>query len=88
VLLGVGTTGLALANAPQWSQSFFTGVVLIAALAVTGMQRRQAAKGSDVKPTSMFPWVRRKEEREEREELQLALASSNGSSTKSYAKEP
>jgi ribose transport system permease protein len=40
LLLGTGTTGLALANAPQWSGSMFVGVVLIAALAVTGLQRR------------------------------------------------
>jgi ribose transport system permease protein len=40
MLLGTGTTGLALANAPQWSASMFVGVVLIASLAVTGIQRR------------------------------------------------
>jgi ribose transport system permease protein len=40
LLLGTGTTGLALANAPQWSASMFVGVVLIASLAVTGIQRR------------------------------------------------
>jgi ribose transport system permease protein len=40
LLLGTGTTGLALAAAPQWSQAMFVGVVLIAALAVTGIQRR------------------------------------------------
>ena len=40
LLLGTGVTGLALANAPQWSGDMFVGVVLIAALAVTGMQRR------------------------------------------------
>jgi ribose transport system permease protein len=40
LLLGTGTTGLALAAAPQWAQSMFVGVVLIAALAVTGIQRR------------------------------------------------
>jgi ribose transport system permease protein len=42
LLLGTGTTGLALAAAPQWSQDMFVGVVLIAALAVTGLQRRTA----------------------------------------------
>jgi ribose transport system permease protein len=42
LLLGTGVTGLALANAPQWSGDMFVGVVLIAALAVTGMQRRGA----------------------------------------------
>jgi ribose transport system permease protein len=42
LLLGTGVTGLALANAPQWSGDMFVGVVLIAALAVTGLQRRTA----------------------------------------------
>ena len=40
LLLGTGVTGLGLADAPQWSSSMFVGVVLIAALAVTGIQRR------------------------------------------------
>ena len=40
LLIGTGTTGLGLASAPQWSTDMFVGVVLIAALAVTGMQRR------------------------------------------------
>ena len=40
LLLGTGTTGLGLANAPQWSADMFVGVVLIASLAVTGIQRR------------------------------------------------
>ena len=40
LLLGTGTTGLALANAPQWSADMFVGLVLIASLAVTGIQRR------------------------------------------------
>lgn len=50
LLLGTGTTGLALAAAPQWSQSMFVGIVLIAALAVTGIQRRTSvtARGSGV----------------------------------------
>jgi ribose transport system permease protein len=50
LLLGTGTTGLALAAAPQWSQAMFVGVVLIAALAVTGLQRRTAvaSRGSGV----------------------------------------
>jgi len=50
LLLGTGTTGLALAAAPQWSQSMFVGIVLIAALAVTGLQRRTAvsSRGSGV----------------------------------------
>jgi ribose transport system permease protein len=45
LLLGTGTTGLGLANAPQWAGAMFVGVVLIAALAVTGLQRRTGAAG-------------------------------------------
>ena len=40
LLLGTGTVGLGLANAPQWAADMFVGVVLIASLAVTGVQRR------------------------------------------------
>ena len=40
--LGTGVTGLALANAPQWAGDMFVGIVLIAALALTGLQRRTA----------------------------------------------
>jgi ribose transport system permease protein len=49
LLLGTGTTGLGLANAPQWSSALFVGVVLIAALMVTGLQRRTtlAARAPD-----------------------------------------
>jgi ribose transport system permease protein len=43
LLLGTGTTGLGLANAPQWAANMFVGVVLIASLAVTGIQRRATA---------------------------------------------
>jgi ribose transport system permease protein len=42
LLLGTGTTGLGLASAPQWAANMFVGVVLIAALAVTGIQRRSS----------------------------------------------
>jgi ribose transport system permease protein len=42
VLLGTGTTGLGLANQPQWVQDVFRGVVLIASLALTGLQVRRA----------------------------------------------
>jgi ribose transport system permease protein len=45
-LLGVGTTGLGLAGTPAWTESMFTGVVLITALAVTGVQRRTAITSS------------------------------------------
>jgi ribose transport system permease protein len=54
LLLGTGTTGLGLANAPQWSGSLFVGIVLIAALTVTGLQRRTtlAARPVDDPSTS------------------------------------
>jgi ribose transport system permease protein len=52
LLLGTGTTGLALANAPQWAANMFIGVVLIASLAVTGIQRR-ATTGR-----GRFAWAR------------------------------
>jgi ribose/xylose/arabinose/galactoside ABC-type transport system permease subunit len=45
LLLGTGTTGLGLASAPNWSPSMFTGVVLIAALAITGAERRALGRG-------------------------------------------
>ena len=44
LLLGTGVTGLGLANAPQWAGDMFVGVVLIAALALTGLQRRSSAR--------------------------------------------
>jgi len=50
LLLGTGTTGLGLANAPQWSGSLFVGVVLIAALTVTGIQRRTTLKARPTAP--------------------------------------
>ncbi len=55
LLLGTGTTGLGLANAPQWSGSLFVGVVLIAALTVTGLQRRTtlAARPTTLDDTSV-----------------------------------
>ncbi|GAA1541309.1 ribonucleotide-diphosphate reductase subunit alpha [Nocardioides humi] len=40
ITLGAGTTGLSLATAPAWASNMFTGVVLIAALAVTTVQRK------------------------------------------------
>jgi ribose transport system permease protein len=53
LLLGTGTTGLGLASAPQWAANMFVGVVLIAALAVTGIQRRATRGGGRRRP-----WVR------------------------------
>jgi len=51
LLLGTGETGLTLANAPSWTLSAFTGVVLIAALAVTGLQRRKVGFSAKVETT-------------------------------------
>ena len=56
LLLGTGTTGLALAAAPQWSQSMFVGVVLIGALAVTGLQRRTSvSRGARASTAPAWP---------------------------------
>jgi ribose/xylose/arabinose/galactoside ABC-type transport system permease subunit len=46
LLLGTLTTGLGLAGVDQWVQQFATGVVLIAALALTGFQVRRAGAES------------------------------------------
>lgn len=46
LLLGVGATGLALASAPPWADSLFTGVVLIAALGANGFQRRSIRRNA------------------------------------------
>ncbi len=43
LLLGTGVVGLGLVGAHAWAQQMFVGVVLIASLAVTGVQRRGAA---------------------------------------------
>jgi ribose transport system permease protein len=45
LLLGTGITGLQLAGAPPWARDMFVGIVLIASLAVTGLQRRGTATG-------------------------------------------
>jgi ribose transport system permease protein len=46
LMLGTGTTGLALARQPQWIQDTFTGAVLILALALTSFQVRRAGAES------------------------------------------
>jgi ribose transport system permease protein len=46
LMLGTGTTGLALARQPQWIQDTFTGVVLILALGLTAFQVRRAGAES------------------------------------------
>jgi len=45
LMLGTGTVGLGLATAPTWAASMFTGVVLLAALGATGLQRRTLRSG-------------------------------------------
>lgn len=45
LMLGTGTIGLGLATAPTWAASMFTGVVLLAALGATGLQRRSLKSG-------------------------------------------
>lgn len=46
LMLGTGILGLALASAPAFSSSMFTGLVLIAALAGAGARRRTLLQGS------------------------------------------
>jgi ribose transport system permease protein len=45
VMLGTGVIGLSLASAPPWAANMFTGVVLIAALSFSGLQRRALRGG-------------------------------------------
>ncbi len=45
LMLGTGITGLGLAAAPPWSADMFVGIVLIAALAATSLQRRKTVGG-------------------------------------------
>jgi ribose transport system permease protein len=45
LMLGTGTVGLGLASAPAWASDTFTGVVLLAALGATGLQRRSLRAG-------------------------------------------
>jgi ribose transport system permease protein len=49
VMLGTGVVGLGLASAPAWGSDMFTGVVLIAALASTGIQRRTLRRGGETR---------------------------------------
>ena len=44
-MLGAGVVGLGLVNAPLWAPQMFTGVVLLAALAASGLQHRSLWKG-------------------------------------------
>jgi ribose transport system permease protein len=44
LLLGTGKTGLILVGAPIWAQSMFSGLVLLAALGLTNLERRMDAR--------------------------------------------
>jgi ribose transport system permease protein len=44
LLLGTGKTGLVLVGAEPWAQSMFSGVVLLAALALTNLERTMEAR--------------------------------------------
>jgi ribose transport system permease protein len=44
LLLGTGKTGLVLVGAEPWAQSMFSGVVLLAALALTNLERALEAR--------------------------------------------
>lgn len=45
LVLGVGTTGLTIVGAQAWALSMYTGVVLLIALALTRIERRQVRAG-------------------------------------------
>jgi ribose transport system permease protein len=62
LLLGTGKTGLVLVGAEPWAQSMFSGVVLLAALALTNLERTLEAR----------TWVR--ERRSRRSRAQTAQA--------------
>jgi ribose transport system permease protein len=49
LMLGTGIVGLSLAGAPLWSPQMFTGVVLIAALAASGLQQRALWLGQSMR---------------------------------------
>lgn len=52
VLLGTLTTGLGLIGASSWIQQLATGLVLLIALAVTGLERREIRRGKFLARTS------------------------------------
>jgi ribose transport system permease protein len=52
VLLGTLTTGLGLIGASSWIQQFATGFVLLVALAVTRLERREIRRGKFLAPDS------------------------------------
>ncbi|HEX3802008.1 MAG TPA: ABC transporter permease [Solirubrobacteraceae bacterium] len=62
LMLGTGSTGLALAAAPQWTPNMFQGVALIAALAITGQQRRRLTTGWRWRPRMRTKTTGRSEE--------------------------
>ena len=45
---GANVVGLGLTSAPAWASNMFTGVVLIGALGITGLQRRTVRGGGSI----------------------------------------
>jgi ribose transport system permease protein len=58
LMLGTGTIGLGLATAPTWSADMFTGLVLLAALGATGLQRRSLRAGRTDGLLNRLRWTR------------------------------
>lgn len=46
ILIGTGSVGLALAQVPQWAPDVYLGVVLIIAIAITGVERRSGKRST------------------------------------------
>lgn len=63
LMLGTGILGLALASAPAFTSSMFTGLVLIAALAGAGARRRSLIQGSEGRMDRLLSLVGRGRER-------------------------
>ena len=71
LMLGTGITGLGLAADPAWAQDMFVGIVLIASLAVTSLQRRRTVVGGAAPAAA-------EEASDEREDPDGAAATSKG----------
>lgn len=55
LMLGTGSIGLLLAGAPSWAPQVFSGVVLIAAVGVTVIQRRPKVAAAEELTTEVVP---------------------------------
>jgi ribose transport system permease protein len=71
LLLGTGSTGLTLVGAPSWTSNMFSGVVLIAALALTKLERK-------VDVRALTEAQRRAEEQQEDREREEASSGGSG----------